>query len=868
MAARRATSTPLLSLLAFFTLAYAAERSSFQSDGPLLVVGSINVDTTVHLDSLPRRSETKIALRPSPTLAVGGKGANQAVAAALLSAGATRAPARFVCRLGEDAYLPWLQAELARAGLDTSASRVVANMSTGAGIVWLDAEGAATSVVLGGANAEGWSMLPPSDQEAQEGQAPSAAELAAREATLLAQHAAEVVAGGGSGSSALLLQREVPERVNEAFAAAAAAAGVPVFLDAGGDNSPLSRRLLAAVDFLAPNEQELQRLTGEPTASDEQVAAAAGRLMAAGARNVLVTLEARGSLLLLGEEVAEAQREAADAEGGNGRRCRPVRAIRQPALPVPGGVVVDATAAGDAFRAALAVALVEGRRGPGATAAAASGPDYEEALRFAAAAGAIAVSRIGAMPSLPTRAEVEQLLAQHASSAAADAWDAPDLLAAAAQAAAAASPASPATAAAASIAESDAAADALDGRSGTCSNPDPAAADPAADEAADEACPFRFGARLNSMKSRRDLLAASTPADGDSAAASELSALLQGNGPLAWVARQGLVAAAGGGGCSASGGGSAGLSVAYLNHPEHLRGFSLEQVQQALSAAGLRAGGVAMRFPADPFRAGAFTNPSAALRRAAVALAAEGCAWAAQLAAAEAGAAGGGGEAHGHLVVWSAYDGYDYHLQADYAAAWQASLDAFRELADACAKLGVAVSLEPKPTDPSSRFAFLPNTASALAFVRAVGRPNLGLTLDTGHMLMAGESLAQSVAEVAAAGKLFGLHLNDAHSRIGAEDGLVFGSVHAAAAQELVYYLRYKLPAHHAGPYSSGRLALPHAFFDTFPLNEDPVAEAATNVAAFRAMWARAGRLRRGGLEACLAAHDALCSLRLMARVA
>lgn len=58
------------------------------------------------------------------------------MAAALLSAGTGRAAARFVCRLGDDAYLGWLQGELARAGLDTSASVVVPGMSTGAGIVW------------------------------------------------------------------------------------------------------------------------------------------------------------------------------------------------------------------------------------------------------------------------------------------------------------------------------------------------------------------------------------------------------------------------------------------------------------------------------------------------------------------------------------------------------------------------------------------------------------------------------------------------------------------------------------------------------------------------------------------------------------
>lgn len=83
---------------------------------------------------------------------------------------------------------------------------------------------------------------------------------------------------------------------------------------------------------------------------------------------------------------------------------------------------------------------------------------------------------------------------------------------------------------------------------------------------------------------------------------------------------------------------------------------------------------------------------------------------------------------------------------------------------------------------------------------------------------------------------------------------------------------RYKLPPRPAGAFSrgdgaAGVFGLPHAIFDTFPLNEDPVLEAEANVRAARGMWARAGRLRRAGLEGCLAAHDGLCGMRLMAEL-
>jgi hypothetical protein len=83
--------------------------------------------------------------------------------------------------------------------------------------------------------------------------------------------------------------------------------------------------------------------------------------------------------------------------------------------------------------------------------------------------------------------------------------------------------------------------------------------------------------------------------------------------------------------------------------PNRLAVVLSAQIVQALSAAQLQAGAVCIRFPAE-FRLGAFSNPDAALRQRAVQLAAAGCAWAAELGAPE-------------LIVWSPYDGYDYHFQ-------------------------------------------------------------------------------------------------------------------------------------------------------------------------------------------------------------
>ena len=70
------------------------------------------------------------------------------------------------------------------------------------------------------------------------------------------------------------------------------------------------------------------------------------------------------------------------------------------------------------------------------------------------------------------------------------------------------------------------------------------------------------------------------------------------------------------------------------------------------------------------------------------------------------------------------------------------------------------VSLEFKPTDEATRFSVVPSTGAAILLAREVDRPNFGLTLDVGHLLMAGENPAQSVAMVGAAGKLFGMQVS------------------------------------------------------------------------------------------------------------
>lgn len=304
------------------------------------------MDVIIQVDRLPRRDET-VASRGADGVKYvpGGKGANQAAAVALLSHG-TGIGVRLACQFGRDVHAAALEEALVACGVDLSAA-ARCPFPSGQGFVFLEPDGSASSVVVPGANGAWPDVLPDSLR------------------SLL------------RGARAVLLQREIPEAVNEAVAAEAAAAGVAVFQDVGGEDRPMTDAQLRRTTYLMPNQSELERLTGLPAATQAEAARAAAALQARGARNVVVTLGARGSMLL-------------DEAG---------RVSVQTAAEVPGGVVADATAAGDAYRAAFALAVVEAR-------------PVSECLRFASAAGAIAVSRVGAVPSLPRRRECDELCAR------------------------------------------------------------------------------------------------------------------------------------------------------------------------------------------------------------------------------------------------------------------------------------------------------------------------------------------------------------------------------------------------------------------------------------------------------------------------
>ena len=242
---------------------FAFRRSAAMATGggapPLVVVGSVNADLVVE-SRLPQPGETVAATGGGVTLP-GGKGANQAAAAALCGY-----PTCFVGQTGRDAPAGVLRAALTAAGVDLSHCSAV-DAPTGQAIIVLQPDGENSIIIVGGANTA-WT-------------APGAEAL----------H--QVVTAG-----MLLLQREVPESVSLAAARAARWAGVPVILDAGGNEEPICEELLCLVTVLSPNETELSRLTGLPTDSEAHILEAAHALQQRGVDTVLVKLGAQGSLLV------------------------------------------------------------------------------------------------------------------------------------------------------------------------------------------------------------------------------------------------------------------------------------------------------------------------------------------------------------------------------------------------------------------------------------------------------------------------------------------------------------------------------------------------------------------------------------------
>ena len=303
--------------------------------GKLVVLGSINADHILNLESFPTPGETVTGHHYQ--VAFGGKGANQAVAA-----GRSGADIAFIACTGDDDIGERIRRQLERDRIDVAPVRAVKDQSTGVALIFVNAEGENVIGIHAGANA-----------------ALSVEQVEAEKARI-------------AGAQALLMQLESPLESVLAAAKIAHQHQTTVVLNPAPARD-LPDELLSLIDIITPNETEAEKLTGIRVENDDDAAKAARVLHEKGIGIVMITLGSRGVWV---------------SHDGQGRR-------------VPGFKVqaVDTIAAGDTFNGAFVTALLEGTA-------------LDEAIRFAHAAAAIAVTRKGAQPSVPWREEIDEFLRQ------------------------------------------------------------------------------------------------------------------------------------------------------------------------------------------------------------------------------------------------------------------------------------------------------------------------------------------------------------------------------------------------------------------------------------------------------------------------
>ncbi|MCG7308713.1 ribokinase [Brachybacterium sp. ACRRE] len=288
----------------------------------IAVVGSNMVDLISYIHRMPGEGETVEA--PDFRMGCGGKGANQAVAAARLGSEVV-----MVTRVGDDVFAETTLKNFEENRIGTE-HVLRTRASSGVAPIFVDPESRNSILIIKGANA----LLTPQDVE-------DARDAIAR-------------------CELIVLQLEIPFETVAAAMALGAELGIPVLLNPAPASPDLDLSRITGVEFLVPNESELELLTGMPVDGIEDIQRAAEVLLAAGIRNVIVTLGARGALW-----IHEGGRELIDA---------------------PAVQAVDTTGAGDAFIGCFATQWVRTR-------------DVAGAIRAGTAYAADSVTRQGTQSS-------------------------------------------------------------------------------------------------------------------------------------------------------------------------------------------------------------------------------------------------------------------------------------------------------------------------------------------------------------------------------------------------------------------------------------------------------------------------------------
>ena len=305
-----------------------------QMNNKIVVLGSSNTDMIIKTSHIPKPGET--ILGGEFSIAAGGKGANQAVAAARAGGDVV-----FIGRVGDDMFGRQAVDGFREDGIAVDYVITDSNAPSGVALIFVDEQGENSIAVASGANAQ----VSPDDVSA----------------------AGDVIASAGM----LLMQLEIPIETVSTATEIAAKNGVPVILNPA-PAQPLDNNLLKNIFILTPNETEAEMLTGCAVEDEQGAEKAAEILRTKGVKNVIITLGPRGVYA-----------DTPDFKG-----MIPSFTIKNP---------VDTTAAGDVFNGVLAVGCAEHK-------------PMVDAVRFANAAAALSVTKLGAQTSAPFRKEIESFL--------------------------------------------------------------------------------------------------------------------------------------------------------------------------------------------------------------------------------------------------------------------------------------------------------------------------------------------------------------------------------------------------------------------------------------------------------------------------
>lgn len=306
----------------------------------LCVLGSINVDHVIRVPYFPKAGETLTGY--DYQIAYGGKGANQAVAAARLGASV-----QFIGAIGEDQIGQAMKSAFEQDGIDTSPISIIPKQSTGLAMIQVADSGENSIVISAGANSE-------------------------LSSDLVTQHQSVI-----EQADMLLMQLESPLQAVELATQIAKKSATKVVLNPAPAQT-LPESLLSLLDMITPNETEAEILTGVKVTDERSAKDAAEKFHQVGIETVMITLGSKG--------VYVSQQKEGNIQG------QIIEGFRVNA--------VDTTAAGDTFNGGVVTGLLEGKT-------------LDESIRFAHAAAALSVTRMGAQTAIPTRQETEQFLLQN-----------------------------------------------------------------------------------------------------------------------------------------------------------------------------------------------------------------------------------------------------------------------------------------------------------------------------------------------------------------------------------------------------------------------------------------------------------------------